>query len=121
MSFRFSPTPNLHSLHVANYFRFLVGVPPSNIRLLQSFKAGRADLHKVLSSWPQLYVAKQAIMIVYYSGQVLLTPTGNVLLAPYEGSLAAMVRLYPFSDIESDVARLKAKQPLPPRRPLVLT
>jgi len=56
---------------VANYFRSLGGVPPSNIPLLQDFKAGRADLDEVLSNWPPLHTAEQAVVIVYCSGQGL--------------------------------------------------
>ncbi|NOU11704.1 MAG: hypothetical protein HOO98_17040 [Nitrospira sp.] len=54
---------------VANYFQSLGGVPPSNIPLLQDFKAGRADLDEVLSNWPPLHTAEQAVVIVYCSVQ----------------------------------------------------
>jgi uncharacterized caspase-like protein len=48
-------------------------------------------------------------VIVYFSGQALVAPTGDVLLAPYDGSPTAAARLYPLKDIESAFARLKAK------------
>ena len=45
---------------IANYLQSLGGVPPSNIPLLQDFKAGRADLDEVLSNWPPLHTACSA-------------------------------------------------------------
>jgi hypothetical protein len=44
-------------------------VPPSNIPLLQDFKAGRADLDELLSNWPPLHTAEQAVVLVYSSGR----------------------------------------------------
>ena len=94
---------------VANYFQSLGGVPPSNVRLLQNWKALRTDIDEVLLDWLPLHLAKNAVVIVYFSGQAMVTPTGNVLLTPYDGTSAAPTRLYPLKDIESALARLKAK------------
>jgi hypothetical protein len=95
---------------VANYFQSLGGLPPSNVKLLQNSKALHTDIDDVLFDWLPLHMAENAAVIIYFSGQALVTPTGDVLLAPYDGSLAATARLYPLRDIESALARLKAKQ-----------
>ncbi len=95
---------------VANYFQSLGGVPPSNVRLLQNWKALRTDIDEVLLDWLPLHSARNAVVIVYFSGQAVVTPTGNVLLIPYDGTSAAPTRLYPLKDIESALAKLKAKQ-----------
>ncbi|MGB4068317.1 MAG: caspase family protein, partial [Nitrospira sp.] len=95
---------------VAAYFQSLGGVPPSNVRLLHNQKALRADIHEALYGWLPQHAAKDAIVIVYFSGQAMVTPSGDVLLALYDGSAADSVRLYPLNDLESAFARLKAKQ-----------
>lgn len=95
---------------VAAYFQSLGGLPPSNIRLLQNKKALRADVHEALFGWLPQHAAKDAVVIVYISGQALATPTGDILLALYDGSAADPTRLYPLSDLESAFVRLKAKQ-----------
>ena len=97
---------------VANYFQSLGGVPPSNVRLLQNLTALHTDIDEVLFDWLPLHMAENAFVIIYFSGQAWVTPTGDVLLAPYDGSPSATAQLYPLKDIESALARLKAKQAL---------
>ena len=94
---------------VANYFQFFGGVPPSNIRLLQNFKTGRADLNEVLSNWPQLHAAEQAVVIVYFSGQAMVAPSGDILLVPHDGR-PPTGHLYPLKDLESALDKLNAQQ-----------
>jgi hypothetical protein len=65
-----------------------------------------------LFGWLPQHAAKDAVVIVYFSGQAMVTPTGDVLLALYDGSAADSARLYPLTDLESAFARLKAKQVL---------
>ena len=95
---------------VAAYVQSLGGVPPSNIRLLQNQKALRTDLHEVLFGWLPSHAAQDAVVIVYFSGQAMVTPTGDTLLTLYDGSATDSARLYPLTDLESAFARLKAKQ-----------
>jgi Caspase domain len=95
---------------VANYFLSLGGVPPSNIRLLHNQKALGADLHETLHGWLPQHAAQEAVVIVYFSGQAMVTPTGEILLALYDGSAADSARLYPLTDLASTFTRLKAKQ-----------
>jgi hypothetical protein len=95
---------------VAAYFQSLGGVPSSNIRLLQNQKALRADVQEALFGWLPQHAAKDAVVIVYVSGQAMVTPTGDILLALYDGGATDATRLYPLNDLESALARLKAKQ-----------
>ena len=95
---------------VAAYFQSLGGIPSSNIRLLQNQKALRADLNETLFGWLPLHAVKDTVMVVYFSGQAMVTPTGDILLTLYDGSAADSTRLYPLADLESAFARLKAKQ-----------
>lgn len=95
---------------VANYFQSLGGVPPSNVRLLQDSKALRLDIDEALFDWLPPHVTKDAVVIVYFAGQAMVAPTGDVLLVPYEGSPTATMLLYPLKDLESALSRLKAKQ-----------
>jgi hypothetical protein len=94
---------------VANYFQSLGGVPLSNVRLLQDGTAGRADLDEVLLDWLPLHADKNAIVIVYFSGQAMVAPAGDILLVPHDGR-SATGQLYPLKDLESALAKLKAKQ-----------
>ena len=95
---------------VANYFQSLGGVPPSNVRLLQNLTALHTDIDEVLFDWLPLHMAENAVVIIYFSGQAWVTPTGDVLLAPYDGSPAATTQLYPLKDIESALTKLKTTQ-----------
>jgi uncharacterized caspase-like protein len=65
-----------------------------------------------LFGWFPQHAAKDAVVIVYFSGQAMVAPTGDVLLALYDGSAADSAQLYPLTDLESAFARLKAKQVL---------
>lgn len=95
---------------VASYFQSLGGVPASNVRLLQDWKALRPDIDEALLDWLPPHMNKDAVVIVYFAGQAMVTQTGEVLLAPYEGSPSSTSRLYPLKDLESALAHLKAKQ-----------
>ncbi|THJ22972.1 MAG: hypothetical protein CAF44_004830 [Nitrospira sp. CG24D] len=95
---------------VSNYFQALGGVPSANVRLLQDWKALRPDIDEALLDWLPPHMTKDAVVIVYFAGQAMVTHTGEVLLVPYEGSPTATSRLYPLKDLEAALARLKAKQ-----------
>jgi hypothetical protein len=95
---------------VSNYFQALGGVPAANVRLLQDWKALRPDIDEALLDWLPPHMTKDAVVIVYFAGQAMVTHTGEVLLVPYEGSPTASSRLYPLKDLEAALARLKAKQ-----------
>jgi hypothetical protein len=95
---------------VAAYFQSVGGVPPSNVRLLHNQKALRADIHEALYGWLPQHAAQDAVVIVYFSGQAMVTATGDILLTLHDGSAADSTRLYSLSDLESAFARLKAKQ-----------
>lgn len=97
---------------VADYFHALGGVPQANIRLLQGASARRDDIDEVLFDWLPLHATPNTVVIVYFSGQAMVAPSGEVLLALYDGRLAATTPLYPLKDIEAAVARLKIKQTL---------
>lgn len=95
---------------IAAYFQSLGGVPSSNIRLLQDQEALHGAINEALSGWLPLHAVKDAVVLVYFSGQAMVAPTGDILLTPYDGSAADSTRLYPINDIESAFARLNAKQ-----------
>ncbi|MEQ1846326.1 MAG: caspase family protein, partial [Nitrospira sp.] len=95
---------------VAAYFQSVGGVPPSNVRLLHNQKALRADIHEALYGWLPQHATKDAIVIVYFSGQAMATPSGDILLTLYDGNAGDSTRLYPLTDLESAFARLKARQ-----------
>lgn len=95
---------------VASYFQALGGIPASNVRLLQDWKALRPDIDETLLDWLPPHMTKDAVVIVYFAGHAMVTPTGEILLVPYEGSPTTSSRLYPLKDLEAALTRLKAKQ-----------
>lgn len=94
---------------VTNYFHTLGGVPASNIRLLPDMKALRPDIEETLLDWLPTRVTADSVVIVYFSGQAKVAPTGETFLVPYEGG-ASVSRLYPLKDLQTALARLKARQ-----------
>jgi hypothetical protein len=94
---------------VSTYLQTLGGIPPSNIRLLQDWKALRPDIDEALLDWLPPRTTKDAVVIVYFAGHAMVNHTGDVFLVPYEGSPTTASRLYPLKDLESALARLKAK------------
>lgn len=97
---------------VAGYLRALGGIPASNIRLLQDWNAQRSDIDETILEWLPAHATSESIAIVYFAGQALVANTGDVLLAPYEGSPSATAQLYPLKDLETALARVKAKHTL---------
>lgn len=95
---------------VAAYLQSLGGVPASNVRLLQDWKALRPDIDEALLDWLPAHAGKDAIVIVYFAGVATVSPTGEVYLLPYDGSLSSTSRSYPLKDLEAALARVKAKQ-----------
>lgn len=97
---------------VAAYFQSLGGLPASNVRLLQDWKALRPDIDEALLDWLPGHMNKESVVIVYFAGLATVAPNGDVFLVPYDGSLATSSRSYPLKDLEAALSRLKAKQTL---------
>ncbi len=94
---------------VARYFHTFGGVPSSNIQLLVDWKAFHSHIQKAFFGWVRSRAANEATVIVYFSGQAMVSPTGEVLLIPYDGAPTAPT-LYPLKTLESAFAKLKPKQ-----------
>lgn len=94
---------------VATYFRSLGGVPASNVRLLQDWKAGRADIDEALLDWLPAHANKDDVVVVYFAGAATVSATGDVFLMPYDGETTSVSRAYPLRDLEAGLNRLRAK------------
>jgi len=97
---------------LTNYFQSLGGLPASNVRLLQDWKALRPDIDEALLDWLPPHMNKDAVVIVYFAGLATVAPTGDVYLVPYDGNSTNASRSYPLKDLEAALSRLKAKQTL---------
>jgi hypothetical protein len=95
---------------LTNYFQSLGGLPASNVRLLQDWKALRPDIDEALLDWLPGHMNKEAVVIVYFAGLAMVSPNGEVFLVPYDGTLVSPSRSYPLKDFEAALTRLKAKQ-----------
>ena len=95
---------------VSNYFQSLGGLPASNVRLLQDWKAIRSDIDEALLDWLPPHMNKDAVIIVYFAGLASVSSTGETFLVPYEGTATTTSRPYPLKDLEAALSRLQAKQ-----------
>jgi hypothetical protein len=94
---------------VATYFQSLGGVPASNVRLLQDWKALRPDIDEALLDWLPAHMSKDAVVLVYFAGLATVSSTGEVFLLPYDGNTTTTSRAYPLKELEAALSRLKAK------------
>jgi hypothetical protein len=97
---------------VAGYLQAVGGVPPANVRLLQDWKALRNDLEDSVLEWLPRHLTSESVVIVYFAGQAAVSPSGETYLVPYDGKQTSTARLYALKDLETGLARLKAKQTL---------
>lgn len=97
---------------VSSYFQSLGGLPASNVRLLQDWKALRPDIDEALLDWLPPHMNRDAVVIVYFAGLASVSSTGETFLVPYDGTAATTSRSYPLKDLEAALSRLKAKQTL---------
>jgi len=95
---------------ISSYFQSLGGLPASNVRLLQDWKALRPDIDEALLDWLPPHMNKDAVVIVYFAGLASVSPTGETFLIPYDGTATTTSRAYPLKDLEAALSRLKAKQ-----------
>jgi len=95
---------------VSSYFQSLGGLPASNVRLLQDWKAIRSDIDEALLDWLPSHMNKSAVVIVYFAGLASVASTGETFLVPYDGTATTTSRTYPLKNLEAALSRLKAKQ-----------
>jgi hypothetical protein len=94
---------------VATYFETLGGVPSSNIHLLTDRKATHSQIEKAIREWLPTRPMKDGTVIVYFSGQALVSPAGEIMLVPYDGAKTATT-LYRLRSLESVLAKLNPQQ-----------
>jgi caspase domain-containing protein len=97
---------------ISTYFQTVGGVPAANVRLLQDWKVLRSDIEDFILEWLPRRMTSDSIVIVYFSGQAAVAPSGETYLIPYDGRHNSTARLYPLKDLEAGLARLKTKQTL---------
>jgi hypothetical protein len=97
---------------VSNYFQSLGGLPASNIRLLQDWKAIRSDIDEALLDWLPPLMNKDAVVIVYFAGVASVSSTEEVFLVPYDGIAMTPSQAYPLKKLEAALTRLRAKHTL---------
>ncbi len=95
---------------LTTYFQSLGGLPASNVRLLQDWKALKPDIDEALLDWLPGHMNKDTVVIVYFAGLATVAPNGDVYLVPYDGNNSSASRSYPLKDLDAALSRLKAKQ-----------
>ncbi len=103
---------SMDAQRVADYFQAIGGVPASNVMLLRDLQAHHAAVDVAFTKWLPQRIDKNAVVIVYFSGQAMVAPNGEVLLALSDTSNAADARLYPLRHIASTIAKLNVHQAL---------
>ncbi|MCP9449332.1 MAG: caspase family protein [Nitrospira sp.] len=106
---------SMDAQRIADYFQAIGGVPASNVMLLRDLQAHRAAVDDAFTKWLPRRTDKNAVVIVYFSGQAMVAPNGEVLLAlsdasRADASRAADARLYPLRLITSTIATLNVQQ-----------
>jgi caspase domain-containing protein len=97
---------------ISTYFQTVGGVPAANVRLLQDWKVLRSDIEDFILEWLPRRMTSDSVVIVYFSGQAAVSPSGETYLIPYDGKHNSTARLYPLKDLETGLARLKTKHTL---------
>ena len=95
---------------LTTYFQTLGGLPASNVRLLQDWKALRPDIDEALLDWLPARMKKGSGVIVYFAGLATVSPSGDVYLVPYDGNTTTTSRSIPLKELEATLARLNVKQ-----------
>lgn len=103
---------SMDAQRIADYFQAIGGVPASNVMLLRDSQAHRAAVGVAFTKWLPQHIGKNAVVIVYFSGQAMVAPSGEVLLALSDASSAADAHLYPLRHIASTIAKLNVHQAL---------
>lgn len=103
---------SMDAQRIADYFQAIGGVPASSVMLLRDSQAHRAAVDDAFTKWLPRRTDKNAVVIVYFSGQAMVAPNGEVLLALSDASSAADARLYPLRHMASTIAKLNVHQAL---------
>ncbi|MBI5855403.1 MAG: hypothetical protein HZB35_09305 [Nitrospirae bacterium] len=93
---------------VAGYFGALGGIPPENVRVLKDRGASRPDIEEALLDWLPGRITPESLIVVYYSGQALVAPSGEVALVPYDAG-KSFAKGYLLKDLQAELAKLKAR------------
>src|SRR2546426_1185207 len=94
---------------VAAHVLTLGGVPPANALVLQDRKALRPGIEEALLDWLPPRVKSESVVIVYFAGQAVVSPSGETYLVPYEGSRNSVSRLYPLHHLHAALSKLHAQ------------
>lgn len=93
---------------VGGYFRTLGGFPADNVRVLKDREASLADIEEALLDWLPARAGTDSLVIVYFSGQAVVSASGAASLVLYEGGRAP-AKGYLLRDIQAALAKLKAR------------
>ena len=91
----------------AGYWRTVVGVPASRLKVLTDRRALRDDFVDTFETWLPQQVKPGSLVYVYLSGKAAVHPTtGAVELAPYDAQPSSTERHYPLRRLHAALARL---------------
>lgn len=95
----------------ASMFAATLGVPESNILLLQDELAGQTDIEEALTSWLPKRAGKDSVVFFYFAGQTIADQkNGEVFLIPYDSTPASTTfRLISLRYLQSRLEKLGAK------------
>ena len=92
---------------MAGYLRAICGIPGDRVRLLLDTHAMKQDLAETFEKWLPGRVDSGTVVYVFFSGRALVDGvTGAVSLVPFDGTTAALKRLYSVRRLQESLARL---------------
>lgn len=97
----------------AGYWRTVVGVPATRLKLLTDRRALRDDFVDTFERWLPEQIKPGSLVYVYVSGKAAVHPTtGAVELAPYDALSSSTERHYPLRRLHAALARLPIERAL---------
>jgi hypothetical protein len=92
---------------MAGYLRAIGGIPEDRVRVLVDAHALKQDLAQTFDEWLPARADAHTVVYVFFAGRALVDGvTGAVSLVPFDGTTAAVNRLYSVRRLQESLARL---------------
>ncbi|TKS57847.1 MAG: hypothetical protein EWM72_03421 [Nitrospira sp.] len=96
---------------MAGYLRAIGSIPDDRVRVLLDTHALKQDIAATFDKWLPKRVDAATVVYVFFSGRALVDGvTGAVSLVPFDGTTAAVNRLYSVRRLQESLARLPIQQ-----------
>jgi hypothetical protein len=96
---------------MAGYLRTIANVPEDRVRVLVDTHAMKQDLAETFDEWLPKRADSGTVVYVFFSGRAMVDgATGAVSLVPFDGTTAAVHRLYSIRRLQESLARASVQR-----------